>query len=79
MFFLYRVSQKWRTNGDLRCRGDYRKRQKNVKKILLDLFAELEVFESTLKKIVLILRCRIFIKNENLLYFYVRMSEIFTV
>jgi hypothetical protein len=73
------VFQKWRTNGDLRCRGDYRKRQKNVKKILLDLFADLEVFESTLKKIVLILRCRIFIKNENLLYFYVRMSEIFTV
>jgi hypothetical protein len=26
------VSQKWRTNGALRCRRDYRKRQKNVKK-----------------------------------------------
>jgi hypothetical protein len=36
--FRYRVSQKWRTNGVLRCRRDYRKRQKNVKKILLDLF-----------------------------------------
>jgi hypothetical protein len=43
---LYRVSQKWRTNGALRCRRDYRKRQKNVKKILLDLFADLAVFES---------------------------------
>jgi hypothetical protein len=42
----YRVSQKWRTNGALRCRRDYRKRQKNVKKILLDLFADLAVFES---------------------------------
>jgi hypothetical protein len=40
------VSQKWRTNGALRCRRDYRKRQKNVKKKLLDLFADLEVFES---------------------------------
>jgi hypothetical protein len=39
------VSQKWRTNGALRCRRDYRKRQKNVKKILLDLFADLAVFE----------------------------------
>jgi hypothetical protein len=26
----YRVSQKWRTNGALRCRRNYRKRQKNV-------------------------------------------------
>jgi hypothetical protein len=26
------VSQKWRTNGALRCRRDYRKRQKNIKK-----------------------------------------------
>jgi hypothetical protein len=43
---LYRVSQKWHTNGALRCRRHYRKRQKNVKKILLDLFADLEVFES---------------------------------
>jgi hypothetical protein len=40
------VSQKWRTNGALRCRRDYRKRQKNVKKILLDLFADLAVFKS---------------------------------
>jgi glyoxylate carboligase len=32
------VSQKWRTNGALRCRRDYRKRQKNVKKILLTYF-----------------------------------------
>jgi hypothetical protein len=29
-FYLYRVSQKWRTNGALRCRRDYRKRLKNV-------------------------------------------------
>jgi hypothetical protein len=42
----YRVSQKGRTNGALRCRRDYRKRQKNVKKILLHLFADLAVFES---------------------------------
>jgi hypothetical protein len=28
--YLYRVSQNWRTNGALRCRRDYRKRQKNV-------------------------------------------------
>jgi hypothetical protein len=40
------MSQKWRTNGALRCRRGYRKRQKNVKKILLDLFADLAVFES---------------------------------
>jgi hypothetical protein len=40
------VSQKWRTNGALRCRGDYRKCQTNVKKILLDLFADLAVFKS---------------------------------
>jgi hypothetical protein len=40
------VSQKWRTNGALRCRRDYRKRQKNVKKIVLDLLADLAVFES---------------------------------
>jgi hypothetical protein len=33
----YRMSQKWRTSGALQCRRDYRKRQKNVKKILLDL------------------------------------------
>jgi hypothetical protein len=39
------VSQKWRTNGALRCRRDYRKRQKNVKKILLNLFSDLAVFE----------------------------------
>jgi hypothetical protein len=51
MVFIYyrlfiQVSQKWRTNGALRSRRDYRKRQKNVKKILLDLFADLTVFES---------------------------------
>jgi hypothetical protein len=40
------VFQNWRTNGALRCRRDYRKRQKNVKKILLNLFANLAVFES---------------------------------
>jgi hypothetical protein len=45
-FYLYRVSQKWRTNGALRCRRDYRKRQKNVEKIILDLFADFAVFES---------------------------------
>jgi hypothetical protein len=45
-FDNYRVSQKWRTNGALRCRRDYRKRQKNDQKILLDLFADLAVFES---------------------------------
>jgi hypothetical protein len=28
--YIYRLSQKWRTNGALRCRRDYRKRQKNV-------------------------------------------------
>jgi 23S rRNA G2069 N7-methylase RlmK/C1962 C5-methylase RlmI len=45
------VSQKWRTKGALRCRRHYRKRQKNVKKILLDLFADLAVFESGTKQI----------------------------
>jgi hypothetical protein len=45
-FSKYSKSRKWRTNGALRCRRDYRKRQKNVKKILLALFAELAVFES---------------------------------
>jgi protein-tyrosine phosphatase len=35
-----------RTNGALRCRRDYPKRQKNVRKNLLDLFADLKVFES---------------------------------
>jgi hypothetical protein len=44
-FRKYRVSQKWRTNGALRCRRDYRKRQKNVKKILLDLFSDLALLE----------------------------------
>jgi hypothetical protein len=43
---VYRMSQKWRTNGALRCRKHYRKRQKNDKKILLDLFADLAVFKS---------------------------------
>jgi hypothetical protein len=33
---LYRVSQNWRTNGALRCRRDYRKCERNVKKILLE-------------------------------------------
>jgi hypothetical protein len=45
------VSQKWRTNGALRCRRDYRKRQKNVKKILLDLFSDLTVFECGTKQV----------------------------
>jgi hypothetical protein len=40
------VSQKWRTNGVLRYRRDHCKREKNVKEILLDLFADLGVFES---------------------------------
>jgi hypothetical protein len=51
--FPIQVSQKWRTNGALRCRRDYRKRQKNVKKILLDLFADLAVFESGIYVIIL--------------------------
>jgi hypothetical protein len=46
IFLLIQVSQKWRTNGALRCRRDYRKRQKNVKNILLDLLANLAVFGS---------------------------------
>jgi hypothetical protein len=37
------VSQKWRTNGALRCTRDYHKRQKNVKKMY---WTFLEVFES---------------------------------
>jgi hypothetical protein len=45
---IYRVSQKWRTNGPLRCRSDYRK---NVKKIQLDLFSDLAVFESGPKQV----------------------------
>jgi hypothetical protein len=44
--YLYIVSRKWRTSNALRCRKDYHKREKNVKKILLDLFADLAVFES---------------------------------
>jgi hypothetical protein len=40
------MSRKWRTSDALRCRRDYRKREKNVKKILMDLFADLAVFES---------------------------------
>jgi hypothetical protein len=43
---IYRVSRKWRTSDALRCRRDYPKREKNVKKILLDLFADLAVFEN---------------------------------
>jgi hypothetical protein len=43
---MYRVSQKWRTKGALRCRRDYRKRQKNVKNIQWALFVDLTVFES---------------------------------
>jgi hypothetical protein len=50
---VYRMSQKWRTNGALRCRRDYRKRQKNLKKILLDLFADLAVFESGTQHVIL--------------------------
>jgi glyoxylate carboligase len=46
LYKTIQVSQKWRTNGALRCRRNYRKRQKNVKKILLDLFADLAAFES---------------------------------
>jgi hypothetical protein len=44
--YLYRLSRKRRTSDALRCRRDYHKREKNVKKILLDLFADLAVFES---------------------------------
>jgi hypothetical protein len=33
---LYRLSQKWRTNGALRYRRDYHKRERNVKKIILE-------------------------------------------
>jgi hypothetical protein len=43
---LYRLSSKGRTSDALRCRRDYHKREKNVKKIILDLFADLAVFES---------------------------------
>jgi hypothetical protein len=43
---LYRLSRKWRTSDALRCRRDYRKREKKVKQILLDLFGDLAVFES---------------------------------
>jgi hypothetical protein len=43
---VYRMSRKWRTSDALRCRRDYHKRENNVKKILLDLFADLAVFES---------------------------------
>jgi hypothetical protein len=50
VFIYYRLFKqgvpKMAYNGALRCRRDYRKRQKNVKKILLDLFADLAVFES---------------------------------
>jgi hypothetical protein len=43
---LIQVSQKWRTNGELRFRRDYRKReQKNVRKNLFN-FVDLGVFES---------------------------------
>jgi hypothetical protein len=51
---VYRVSQKWRTNGALRCRRNYRKRQKNVKKILLDLFSDLAVFESGTQQVIIL-------------------------
>jgi hypothetical protein len=40
------MSRTWRTSDALRCRRDYHKREKNVKKIILDLFADLAVFES---------------------------------
>jgi hypothetical protein len=42
---IYRLFQKWRTNGALGCSRDYCKREKNVKNILLDLFADFGVFE----------------------------------
>jgi hypothetical protein len=45
-YFVKLHTQKWRTNCALRCRRDYRKRQRNVKKILLDLFVDLDVLES---------------------------------
>jgi hypothetical protein len=51
VYVYIQVSQKWRTDGALRCRRDYRKRQKNVKKILLELFADLAVFESGTKQV----------------------------
>jgi hypothetical protein len=45
------MSQKWRTNGALRCKRDNRKRKKNVKKILLDLFSDLALFEGGTKQV----------------------------
>jgi hypothetical protein len=51
---MYRVSQEWCTNGALRCRRDYRKRQKNVKKILLDLFSDLAVFKVGLNRSIIL-------------------------
>jgi hypothetical protein len=51
---IYRLSQKWRTNGALRCRIDYRKHQENLKKIILDLFADLAYLKVALNTSIIL-------------------------
>jgi hypothetical protein len=43
---IIQVSRKWPTSDALQCKINYRKREENVKKNLLDLFADLAIFES---------------------------------